>query len=523
MALTKATQVGAHLAGDTFVSLEFMDAVGDGIADDTDVVKQALAHAASTGTCKVIGGRKYKIRQDEIIIPSNVTLVGTFIADITITNADHFLFKMQGSNSHIADSTINLRMNGQGDVSHVLLAVHMDTSSKYCSVRNTLIDGRYEESAMGFIHGVRQLGRANTVANCTILRCSMGVTRRGMFNRVTGCYIDNQFLQEGPKPWSHSSMYWDGIVMEGDVYGEISGNLVMYNGQSGIYMGGNNSLSYGTRIVNNTVCWNWNRGIDTGISGTPNSATNDVRELNISANILRDNRETQLWMYGTNRSKVADNSITETAEYGVLYAGYESTTRAGIALGHAWCVNNSITDNRIEVQATTPFSVVWNGTGHTITSNKVSGGATAYIFGNDAGRLYQNRVDLYQGTFTPALVSAPGVTLTSSSGTYSIRDHVITFEIKLTFGMSAPSGGITIGYLPGMSAANPTMRNLTVTAASGWKAALADKTVVATPAASKDQFTLGVFGNGNTSVDMSAYVDTGSSLTISGRYEVTPA
>ena len=143
----------------------------------------------------------------------------------------------------------------------------------------------------------------------------MGVTVRGTSLSILDSHFDNGYTTEDGTAWTSSKPQWDGIACEGILDCRISGNTCTNNGQSGIYIGGGGAgYSSGNIITNNRCFHNWSRGIDTGISGTL-STTNDVTNFTISDNHLRDNRETQLWLYATNNSRISNNSVFETSEY----------------------------------------------------------------------------------------------------------------------------------------------------------------------------------------------------------------
>ena len=189
-----------------------------------------------------------------------------------------------------------------------------DTSTN-CVSDGLVIDGKYSESVLGFSNGFRLSGQDNTLRDCVVTHCSMGVTVRGTSLSILDSHFDNGYTTEDGTAWTSSKPQWDGIACEGILVCRISGNTCTNNGQSGIYIGGGGAgYSSGNIITNNRCFHNWSRGIDTGISGTL-STTNDVTNFTISDNHLRDNRETQLWLYATNNSRISNNSVFETSEY----------------------------------------------------------------------------------------------------------------------------------------------------------------------------------------------------------------
>lgn len=523
---------GASLIGGLgFLTPEMFGAKCDGVSDDSDAVLLAIERA-SIGPTKIIwvGGGKYLCSPVNFNIPSGVSIIGGgagsgFIFPTPPSSAMHEFFTLAGNGSLLKDFSIQFNTGGLGSIGAVqAYGVWFKDTATNCRAEGLTIDGKYTDTVMGFSNGFRLTGKDNLVKECIVTHCSMGATVRGERLRIVGGRYDNGYTLEDGGPWNSSKPQWDGIACEGVIDCEISGVTCSNNGQSGVYIGGGGSgFSSGVRIVNCICIHNWNRGIDTGISGTQ-STTNDVTNFTISDNHLRDNRETQLWLYGTNNSRISNNSVFETSEYNTLFGTQASATRAGIALGlSSACVNNVIEGNTVIVQSTTPYSVVYNGTGHKISaSNRVMGGQTTYIFGNDTMRLNSNNVEFYQGTFTPQLIVGSGLTLSSSTGRYTIKSGRVNFDISLTLAASSPSGPLTIGYIPGVSSASFRDRSFNVDIYNGWNKTLENSILRAIQGESKDQIQVVRLLNGSYEQDASAYAVTGCTIHIHGYVETSP-
>ncbi|EIY5142385.1 right-handed parallel beta-helix repeat-containing protein [Klebsiella variicola] len=523
---------GASLIGGLgFLTPEMFGAKCDWVSDDSDAVLLAIERA-SIGPTKIIwvGGGKYLCSPVNFNIPSGVSIIGGgagsgFIFPTPPSSAMHEFFTLAGNGSLLKDFSIQFNTGGLGSIGAVqAYGVWFKDTATNCRAEGLTIDGKYTDTVMGFSNGFRLTGKDNLVKECIVTHCSMGATVRGERLRIVGGRYDNGYTLEDGGPWNSSKPQWDGIACEGVIDCEISGVTCSNNGQSGVYIGGGGSgFSSGVRIVNCICIHNWNRGIDTGISGTQ-STTNDVTNFTISDNHLRDNRETQLWLYGTNNSRISNNSVFETSEYNTLFGTQASATRAGIALGlSSACVNNVIEGNTVIVQSTTPYSVVYNGTGHKISaSNRVMGGQTTYIFGNDTMRLNSNNVEFYQGTFTPQLIVGSGLTLSSSTGRYTIKSGRVNFDISLTLAASSPSGPLTIGYIPGVSSASFRDRSFNVDIYNGWNKTLENSILRAIQGESKDQIQVVRLLNGSYKQDASAYAVTGCTIHIHGYVETSP-
>lgn len=426
-------------------------------ADYAEFIQAAIDAAEAGPIKKILLGREYKSSTVNFNIPDGVSIVGAgagtgFIFSDAPTSAMHEFFTLAGTGSLLKDFSIKFNTGGLGSIGAVqAYGVWFKGTSTNCVADGLIIEGKYSDSTMGFSNGFRLTGTDNVIKNCIVTHCSMGVTVRGTRLSVLDSTFDNGYTTEDGTTWNPSKPQWDGIACEGIIDCLISRNICKNNGQSGIYIGGGGAgYSTGNIISDNRCYHNWNRGIDTGISGSK-STSNDVTNLIISNNYIRNNRETQLWLYGTSNTQVLGNKIIETDEYDTLFGSQPSTSRAGLALGHsAWCVNNIIDDNDIQVRTTTPFGVVFNGLGHIISkNNRFSGGASNYWFGSPVNMLYSNKVAYFKATFTPVLrAGSSGVTLTSGTASYTIRNNEVEYDIELLINASTGSGNLYVGTLP---------------------------------------------------------------------------
>lgn len=469
--------------------------------------------------------RMYSLPMRTFNLPSGTTLagLGTKTGFKAAGGTEFFinLLEVSGSDVLLSNFSITMDAAGRGSVGSIACyGVHFLASSHGNRAQGLKITGKAAGSTMGFTHGVRCNGVRNVVDKCDIQYCSMGITLRGENHKITNNYLNNHYVDENFGPWTSASMFWDGITGEGCINCEISGNISEYNGQSGIYFGGNNSLTQGLIITNNISRYNYNRGCDTGISGTA-SDTNNVIDVTYSNNLFENNRETNLWLFGVNESTLIGNHIRETSLYDTLFPSLASSTRSGLALGGPTCANNEIVGNNIRVRSTTPFGIVLNGTGHYLSANRRIGGASNYIFANDNQRLVGNSIERYTGSFTPTLVGTTGISVTSATGRYEIQRNVLTVEINMTLSASGATGAISIGYIPGLSSVTPVMRDIKVTLLNGWLAKLGDKSMIAREGTSNDLVNLVVFSNGNQSNEVAQYVGSASSLRITATFNTS--
>nr|HCI8003683.1 right-handed parallel beta-helix repeat-containing protein [Klebsiella pneumoniae] len=271
----------------------------------------------------IILGSLYKI-SSSFYIPDGVTIrgggpeTGVYLEKAP-AEPMHIIFNMACVGSRLENFGVYFNTGGQGSISAVqIYGVFLQANSKDCTINWLTINGKPDDTVMGFSNGIRCTGTGNKISFCDIQYCSMGITARGDKHQITMNYCNNHFVDENLSAWSSSSPYWDGITAEGLSNSLIADNICEYNGQSGIYIGGNNSLSYDNIISRNTIRYNFNRGIDNGVSGTV-STTNSVLRNIITSNVIYDNREPQLWLFNANDFVVDGNSVRITSNYASIF------------------------------------------------------------------------------------------------------------------------------------------------------------------------------------------------------------
>lgn len=493
--------------------------------DDFSLALHRTIEAAKKGPVKlIILGSLYKI-SSSFDIPDGVTIrgggpeTGVYLEKAP-AEPMHIIFNMACVGSRLENFGVYFNTGGQGSISAVqIYGVFLQANSKDCTINGLTINGKPDDTVMGFSNGIRCTGTGNKILFCDIQYCSMGITARGDKHQITKNYCNNHFVDENLSAWSSSSPYWDGITAEGLSNSLIADNICEYNGQSGIYIGGNNSLSYDNIISRNTIRYNFNRGIDNGVSGTV-STTNSVLRNIITSNVIYDNREPQLWLFNANDFVVDGNSVRITSNYASIFGSYVSSSTSGIATGGTSISGVIISNNRVIVDyASALYRVVLNGTNMKYVHNTVTGTPADYMWSIDANRLYNNTISRFQGTFTPTLLSGAGVTVTSATGYYSINDKVLRFSMYLTLSGATPSGNLVFGYLPGMSSATIRISLVSANNATGWKT-MTGSLKAYQDLTNKDQIIVYRDTGGVRNLDAAAYVGAASTILITGEIEV---
>ncbi|MFV8906814.1 right-handed parallel beta-helix repeat-containing protein [Serratia fonticola] len=437
--------------GVTFLTPELFGAVGDGISDDSDAIISALQLASTLKIKGVFLGKSYAISKT-LEIPSGVCLYGNgagtgLVLPIT---PDALLFRMismAGTKSACRDFYISYNVAGKGSIAAVsTYGVYFESTSSYCKALNLNIVGKHNDSLMGFSNGIRVTGSHNEVHDCQVIYATMGMTLRGDGHTINRNYCSNHFVDENLDIWNSFSPYWDGITAEGLTYSKITNNICEYNGQSGIYMGGNGSLSHSNLLAGNDCRRNFNRGIDLGVSGTQ-TAENNVYKLRVANNHVIDNHSVGLWLYSADDCIVMGNICELTPDYESIFGNMSGqSNRQALAVAADNCV---VSSNRIYATSNDNFSYSVSGN-NTIfdDTNFVSLGATNYV-----NQIMQNqKFKNYSGTFTPVIrAGSTGLSLDKAFGSYVINDNRVTYKIDVIISGKSASGNLYIGTLAAIS------------------------------------------------------------------------
>lgn len=451
----------------TFFTPEMFGAVGDLLTDDTDAITAAIQKASTSRIKSIFLGQRYGVsRTASFDIPDGVTVfgggpqTGVVMPDAPDDNL-HVIFNLAGRHSTLRDFAIDFNTDGEGSIAAVrTYGVLLQSTSSSCDVIKIRVNGMYS-GTMGFSHGIRCTGKNNNVVGCDVQYCSMGITYRGRGHLIDNNYCNNHFVDENLQTWNPSLPWWDGITGEGAYDCVISNNTAEYNGQSGVYLGGNGSLSYSNKFFGNTIQYNYNRGLDVGVSGTP-SVDNNVYKLNILANRILNNRVVGLWAYKANDCTIIGNFTEIDSNYAAIWGVFGVTSnRQALAVAGDNCI---VSGNRIYTTSAENFGYTVSGVGTIFDdTNYVSSGAPNYI--NDI--LFNQKFKNFTGKFTPVVgAGSTGITLKSGAGTYVVNDNRATYTLDVLLTGSSAIGSLYLGLLPYISGKIITSQAITVEASA---------------------------------------------------------
>ncbi|RDA98437.1 hypothetical protein DVB85_18855, partial [Klebsiella oxytoca] len=153
--------------------------------DDFSFALHRTIEAAKNGPVKlIILGSLYKI-SSSFDIPDGVTIrgggpeTGVYLEKAP-AEPMHIIFNMACVGSRLENFGVYFNTGGQGSISAVqIYGVFLQANSKDCTINWLTINGKPDDTVMGFSNGIRCTGAGNKILFCDIQYCSMGITHRG--------------------------------------------------------------------------------------------------------------------------------------------------------------------------------------------------------------------------------------------------------------------------------------------------------------------------------------------------------
>ena len=265
-----------------------------------------------------------------IVLPSNASLrcAGSKSTHlIYIGQANTYAIRSSGNNVSIHDCSLTSKVEIPSNLSSYNRVLAISFTGTHSSIFNM-----YVAHFWGYGNMINLGGSLNSLHDSDLEYGTFVVGIAGSGNSVVNNYISNHYSQAKmyEKPGTH---YWDGINGEGAQDSLISGNTVIDNGQSGIYTGGNGTAAFNNRIVKNRVEYNWNRGIDQGVTGDVVVGQNSVQDETITGNKVYNNLSANIWLACVQRAVVSGNNSSYDGKYATYFGSQANPKgKAGIAL-----------------------------------------------------------------------------------------------------------------------------------------------------------------------------------------------
>jgi hypothetical protein len=317
LAITVSTRLDAQTTD--AVSVKNYGAVGNGTTDDTAAV-----------TAAINSGNSIYFPAGVYLVTTSLNLQSNHIYSGSGRYQTWILYT--GNNNSAAlkmNSSVGIKISNLG----------LTTSGTYTRATGidfgTSVESTVDDVAISQFWGnscISLSGNQNIVRNSDLENCKYGVLMTGDRNTLSHNYISNHYSRSSE--FGSGTDYWDGVCAEALTNSLIDGNTVEDNGQSGIYTGGNNSVSYGNRIVNNYVFRNFNRGIDQGVSGD-SSSTSSLGKLTIVGNTAIDNKELNIWINYVTGAVISGNYAEYTTNYPIYFGSFANPNRTSVGVGES--------------------------------------------------------------------------------------------------------------------------------------------------------------------------------------------
>ena len=268
-----------------------------------------------------------------IVLPSNANLycAGRKATHLVYMGAAHtYAIRSSGDNVRIHDCSLTSTPETPSNLSSYNGVLAISLTGTHSSIFNMDVAHFW-----GYGNMVELAGSFNSLHDSDLEYGTFVVGIPGSNSTVLNNYISNHYskAQSYEKPATH---YWDGINGEGARNSLISGNTVIDNGQSGIYMGGNGTVAFNNRIEGNQVRYNWNRGIDQGVTGDVVVGKNSVQNETITGNNVYNNLSANIWLACVQKAIVSRNISSYDGNYATYFGSRaDPKGKAGIALYEA--------------------------------------------------------------------------------------------------------------------------------------------------------------------------------------------
>lgn len=338
----EAAALSATQLANSFITPQMFGAVGDGITDDTEALKEMFADGRSvfiphgtylltdkvTANSRAVYGGGGVIKWQDTEQWTDAVYSGgswhyttkdaIYFNGIPNLSINNLIFISDKDNADILtwNGLVLHDCNDAKITNCTVIGFNWCGISITDSERATVSDNTLLENRYGLY-----VKADNTVNNSNIIS---GLFSQSHEYAVNGAWISNS---------TFDSKYYDGII----VYGEnniFSNNLLYDNGQSGIYSNSAKNL----QIENNFVFENFNCGIDMG--ATTNRT--EIAQAVITGNNVINNKSHQINLKRVNYSVINSNNVIITDNANTAY---------GIILTTAETTKNVISENKVFISA----------------------------------------------------------------------------------------------------------------------------------------------------------------------------
>lgn len=429
-----ATQTIAQSAGTTLSVSNLNNVYNANLATGADIGAKinAIVAACSLSACPIYIPSGTYTFSTPIVLASNVDLSGAGISNTTLlytgaTTTYAITMPSTTGNTVVHDFAVQGPIEVPSNLSSYNTVSGISMAGNHNTIHNMKVSHFWQYAGMVGVGGT-----FNTVSDSDLEYGTYIILMNGANHIIRHNYISNHYSQAKAfeAPLVH---YWDGIGSESVQNTLIDGNTAIDNATAGIYTGGGGfGNAFGNRIVNNFVQYNWQHGIDIGVSGDV-TAGNSVTNTVIANNISIDNQGANIWSVCNQGISITGNYAAYTPAYTTFFGIAPLTSNALIAIAEICGSATLDVESNVSVVGNTLMSSanvqgisynVIKGVGNVVSGNSNTGSQVDFLAaGLDLTKnTYNVQNILGQNLTNPVKITNTGTPLTiCNTGTNCVQ------------------------------------------------------------------------------------------------------
>ena len=434
-----ATNVQAKLR--QYVSVKDFGAVGDGVADDTTAIQNALNALSSGGSIYVPSGT-YKI----------TNLLSFYSSQLFIGNGPTSIIEYAEVSPASTKPVLQISGKTNTVVSDICVKVNPNTyqTARTLNIENSSVNCVYQNIKL--IGGGGNAAYIADSTNCSVINVSVDDYRGNGFYVANGSgnTIDNIDIPNGSNGLmgiqfvggenntaqnSRIALIPDnyfGIHVYGGNFHVVQNNFVKNTRREAIAVGGLTNI--GCRILNNSMFWDTNLGVgDFGMSVAGDDASNVIADFIIENNTIINSALDGIGIAGfCQRGLVTNNVIRDCAR--MNSGGHQAGVKIYGYIPGAFSQNIVVSNNTItKILGGMLYAVYERDELGSVSDNIVSGNTTFGLTGN----IYNIKSALISLNSNSLFLQSSTATPTASSGTITTASGTLKYQYVGNFVMCA--------------------------------------------------------------------------------------
>jgi hypothetical protein len=380
------------------VSVLDFGAVGDGVANDTTAIQNAITAAQTSGSGVFLPAGNYFCGSTGLTISASIHLFGENGANIFFAAG----FSGTGLTVNAAYVKLSNFVMSAPYSASIPTAIAIDVLQAHIVMFGVRVEPLGSGTYHGFNIGLRLAEYSHSIVSCTITAYQYGIYSN----------VANAVYLTGTGVSAKNSTSGAGILMSGGSGNSIQQCNVEGDSFAGIYLDDGGTVNSGTGSCAITGCYL--EGQVNGIYILGSATAGGVKGLSINGNFISSSGLV------TALNGIVANRVIGLAITGNTINGYQTS---GITIGAA-------------------------ATDCLITANNISVVGTEQIINAAATGTFDTTGPNDEGTWTPVDASGASLTFTSPGGTYTKIGRMYFWQAALVYPSTANASNSLIGGLP---------------------------------------------------------------------------